>query len=157
MSLRPPELDIAPSGPFTESKLARDSQVNPLKMLILGILSLFLGIAAAPALICVIFPLVSTAEFGDTIPIDSGGAFVMSSMLFVAFYKLLDAGWVWLRGRFQALSACLFWMLVGVFTMCGATWLVSSFCDDSQTDTAKPSTVGESSSGEGYVGAGGEH
>ena len=43
---------------------------NPLRMFLLGILSLLLGIAATPAVICVLYPLVTTAEFGDSIPTD---------------------------------------------------------------------------------------
>ena len=119
-------------------------RTNPLRMLLLGLLSMFLGIAATPAVICVLFPLVTSAEFGDSIPTDSGGAFVVASTLFVAVYKLLDVGWVWLTERCQTLLVRCIWMLVGVSALGGAIWLVLLRCDDGQTDTVGVTTVVES-------------
>ena len=119
-------------------------RTNPLRMLLLGLLSMLLGIGATPAVLCVLYPLVTTAEFGDSIPTDSGGVFVVAATLFVAVYKLLDAGWVWLTERCQTLLVRCIWMLVGVFALGSAIWPVLLRCDDSQTDSVEASAVVES-------------
>ena len=121
-------------------------RTNPLRMLLLGILSMLLGIAATPAVICVLFPLVTTAEFGDSIPTDSGGVFVMSSTLFVAIYKLLDACWGWFRERCETLNVRIAWMFAIVVAISVVWWLTLSLCseDDSQTEAVEPPTVVES-------------
>ena len=50
---------------------------NPLRMLLLGVVSLFLGAGATPAALCVLYPMVTTAQFGDKVNVDTTGAFVV--------------------------------------------------------------------------------
>jgi len=69
-------------------------------MLFFGVLSLFAAVAITPSVACGVYPLVTSAEFGERIPADVAGAFVFVSTMFVAFYKLTSEFWRWqLRRR----------------------------------------------------------
>ena len=133
-------------GDVAEPVVAKATgKTNPLRMLMLGVLSMGLGIAATPAAVCGLFPLVTTAEFGNSIPADSGGVFVVTSTLFVASYKLLDACWGWFEERRETSSGRIAWMLpvivVAIAVICW--WFGSSLCseDVSPAEAIAPSAV----------------
>ena len=72
---------------------------NPLKMFFFGAVSLFTALAITPSVACGLYPLVTTAEFGEQISTDAAGVFVFVSTMFVAFYKLTSEFWNWQLSR----------------------------------------------------------
>ena len=140
------------------------ARTNPLRMLALGVVSLLMGVTAAPVVVQVIYPLMTLAKPGDEILIDGTGAFVVTSTLFVAFYKLFEVSWTRFRGPDVALRPpetargvswlgwwCetlrrpflqMFGVVVGLWVV---LWLMVTLFidDDSQPDTVEASAVVE--------------
>ena len=84
----PPHSDM--SDPTTTTP---DDKANPLRMFTLGLMSLAMAVLAAPVVVQAIYPLMTSAERGDLVPIESDGAFVVAATLFIALYKLLEGCW----------------------------------------------------------------
>jgi 4-amino-4-deoxy-L-arabinose transferase-like glycosyltransferase len=79
--------------------LGAENEPSPLRMLLFGAASLVAAVAVTPSVACGLYPLVTTAEFGESIPTDASAMFVFISTLFIAFYKLLNEFWRRLRRR----------------------------------------------------------
>ncbi|MDE0603258.1 MAG: hypothetical protein OXI18_02545 [bacterium] len=103
---------------LNETQNDQADEPNPSRMFFFGAVSLFAALAITPNVACGLYPLVTSAEFGERIPADAAGAFVFVSTMFVAFYKLTNEFWRWQlrRGKtrktnYKAMAGYLFFLL----------------------------------------------